>query len=175
VAVYGVDSIPAWLRLQAVVPKDVQASINDAKARVDMFVNFIVVSLVIMLLTLCRMIWTHTTLAGRVLAGHSTVVEWDSVELALLLLSACGIWTCYRGAVNHTKAWGEVVKSAFDLYLPALAKQMGYGLPDTAQLRRDFWDAVNRMFLYAEPIDPAHWPREPASQASRSAPSQDDD
>jgi hypothetical protein len=29
------------------------------------------------------------------------------------------------------RAWGGAVKSAFDLYLPELAKQLGHSLPET--------------------------------------------
>ena len=49
------------------------------------------------------------------------------------------------------------MKAAFDLYLPALAKQMGYQLPKQDLERQAFWDEVNSLFLYRAPIEAARW------------------
>jgi hypothetical protein len=51
-----------------------------------------------------------------------------------------------------------LVKSAFDLYLPSLARTLGYKLPRTQKKRRKFWNAVSSMTLYFEPMDPTRYP-----------------
>jgi hypothetical protein len=66
-------------------------------------------------------------------------------------------WGAYRGAIATAMAWGEYVKAAFDLYLPALAGQLGYQLPGTARKRAQFWNDVSSMFLYRERISPGEW------------------
>jgi hypothetical protein len=65
----------------------------------------------------------------------------------------------YEGAIARAQSWGGLVKSVFDLYLPALAKQLGYRLPEKGDDRQRFWDAVNSMFLYLEPIVLEEWPQ----------------
>ena len=38
--------------------------------------------------------------------------------------------------------------TAYDCYLPALAKQMGYDLPRTEVDRKAFWTALSRQLIY---------------------------
>jgi hypothetical protein len=72
---------------------------------------------------------------------------------------------CYELAIDRAIAWGDLVRSAFDLYLPMLAGQLGYILPDNNEDRKLFWDAVNSLFLYNIPI-PDSWPRISAEAAA---------
>jgi len=45
------------------------------------------------------------------------------------------------------------VKAAFDCYLPALIKQLGYAPPETLEARLAAWREVNAIFVYATPPD----------------------
>lgn len=148
--VYGIDSIPGWLRLQAVIPKEFQALLNDAHAQVDFFVNTLFLSVVVALLATIR-------------CTVDVIANWNSVDnlalifpvTAIVAIAVAGL--AYSAAVGLAGAWGDLVKSAFDLYLPSLAKQLGYQLPDTESERRAFWEAVTSMFLYWTPLEPAKW------------------
>ena len=50
--VYGADAIPVWTRLASVVSKDYAAQINDARARVDCFVNVTCLAIALSLVAL---------------------------------------------------------------------------------------------------------------------------
>ena len=82
-------------------------------------------------------------------------------------------WLAYEGAVWRAVAWGDLIKSAFDLYLPSLARTLGYTLPNTQEKRREFWKEFSMMALYFEPMDPAKYPAaadEAAESKSENAP-----
>ena len=150
---YGVDSIPGWVRLRGIMPKDFRAMVDDARTEVDFFVNVWFFAVLFGLVALLRCIerayfaWPDPY---RIFAGAA----------GFALAAAVGglaCWLAYEGAIDRARAWGETVKSAFDLYLPDLARKLGYELPATGEERRIFWDALNSSFLYQTPMNPEHW------------------
>jgi hypothetical protein len=62
----------------------------------------------------------------------------------------------YRAAISLVPDWGDQVKSAFDCYLPALAKQMGYNMPIAPSSRRRIWEDLSGHLLYGDPFDPPY-------------------
>ena len=150
--VYGVDAIPAWLRLAGVVPKDFASMIADARAEVNFFVNLWLLSILFVVLALGRCTFDLWRMGQPALANLS----WGAPLAAIVAIGLAAL--AYEGAVERAVAWGGMVKSAFDLYLPALAEQMGYGLPMGQMERRSFWDEVNSLFLYRVPIRAERWP-----------------
>jgi len=149
--VYGVDCIPAWLRLSAVVPQSFQDTINSARAEVDFFVNLCLLSIALAVLSaaclLISPLFVHLELDAAVVRRAVAVVAGSVAGFA-----------AYRFAIMRAHAWGAVVRSAFDLYLPDLAKQLGYELPRTKKARREFWSDINDMLLDETPVEPARWP-----------------
>jgi hypothetical protein len=174
---YGVESISTWMRLQGVMSKDARVMVDDARAQVDFFVNLWVFALVF-----------SGIAVGRCAYAAWRWANWPDLHLVLPMswgygaAAIGGIVVCrlaYEGAVGCAVAWGDLVKTSFDLYLPALAKQLGYKLPPTDAERRDFWDDVASSFLYQTPLKPEAWPVEggeaPEPKAADDAPGEDDD
>jgi hypothetical protein len=153
--VYGVDSIPTWLRLSALFPKRFADSIEAARAEVSFFVN----------------IWLMAVLAGGIAAVRTAIdvvqnsgpsrlifppLLWDHLSAAVI--SAVIVYFSYGAAIERARAWGGLVMAGFDLYLPSLAKQLGYKLNRTAEEQKLFWRKLNSSFLYHESMEPADWP-----------------
>jgi hypothetical protein len=149
--VYGVDAIPAWYRLTAVVPKDFLAQIADARAQVNFFVNVWVLAVLFAGLAVGRFLLMLFLLG----LPYAFILSWGFLVAAGVAVILA--YASYCSAVFLVKNWGEAVKSAFDLYLPALAKQLGYNLPARRVDRERFWDKVTSMFLYRQSIDPEQW------------------
>ena len=145
---YGADAIPMWLRLAAVVSKEFQEAIEDARAQVNFLVNLGFLAALFALLSFARFVF------GVVLAGDRRAWLYLLCTAAAIALSRL----MYVWSIERAQAWGELVKSAFDCYLPALAKQLGYGLPQTLDERTEFWTAVSRAAIYNRPIRPEQWP-----------------
>jgi hypothetical protein len=148
---YGADAIPVWLRLSAVIPERFQALINDAKAQVDFFVNIAVLAALFALTSFCRLV-----IAGLGMRP----VGWPADTAQLLfagVLALVVVYTSYRWSIVQIGPWGNLVKSAFDLYLPALGTQLGYSLPATESRRREFWVGFTKLILYRRPFPDGWW------------------
>ncbi|SDD96681.1 hypothetical protein [Paraburkholderia lycopersici] len=147
--VYGVESIHAWPRLLAVVPKDYQATLADARAPVDFFVSLVFVAFTLGVAGLIR--------GGAAILHEPVGAAPAWLFFCLAAAAFVAVRLAYLAAIPSAIAWGEVVKSAFDLYLPALARAMGYELPKTAAERRLFWEAQANQFQFLEPVRPEVW------------------
>jgi hypothetical protein len=167
--VYGVESIHAWPRLLAVIPKDYQIILADARAPVDFFVSLVFVSFFVGTVSLIR---SAVAVAGG--TGALKAMEFGSAGVVAFVM--CRFF--YLAAVSSAITWGEIVKSAFDLYLPSLANAMGYALPETLEERRCFWDALASQFQFQKPIRPEKWPatasQPPEAKRSAKAPEESD-
>jgi hypothetical protein len=153
--VYGATAPDTWLRLLAVVPKDFQEQIEDARAQVTCLLNiFWLIPLVAAAAAVKGLAETPWPDVSRALAnGRAADGQIDFAVLAALLALLL-MRPVYIFAVERAGSWGELVKAAFDCYLPDLAKQLGYASPTTAAARSQFWEAFNALVVYREPADP---------------------
>jgi hypothetical protein len=129
--VYGLDAIPAWPRLQAVMPEHARKMLADAKAEVDFCVNLSLGG------------W----LAGLLYLGLA-VAAWRLPALWMPVIAVIVGWASYWLATSAAMNFGSYVKSAFDLYRGELASQLGLDLPRSAEAEREMWRAASRMMIY---------------------------
>jgi hypothetical protein len=148
---YGADSISVWPRLLAVVPENFQTLINEAKSLVDLFVNLAALFLGLFLFSVCVVVLQHAGVRLHLGPPH-VGGRWSIVALSSLVAAAAS----YRFALSLVSDWGEQVKSAFDCYLPALAKTLGYAMPRAEAARREIWDGLSGQLLYGEDFDPPY-------------------
>jgi hypothetical protein len=147
--VYGVDSIPTWPRLEGVIPKDFHSLLDDARAQVDFFLNLFWFSILIFIISILRLLFQ--------LLIHFWDIRLNFILAGTAFAAFVLARLTYEGALDRARAWGDSVKSAFDLYLPTLASQLGYQTATTQQRREQFWDATNSMYLYLHPLRPEEW------------------
>ncbi len=148
---YGADSISIWERLEAVIPSSYEQLISDAHAQADFFVNTCLLAFIIACAAAVKLIaeygWTGFTAAPA-----------DSAELVTTIVVALVVAaTAYGWSIGRLVAWGNLVKGAFDCYLPALAAQLGYVLPPSEAKRREFWTDVSKLALYRVPLKERKW------------------
>ena len=151
--VYGVDAIPGWLRLSGVIPESFQKQIDSARAEVDFFVNNC------LLFAILTAVATAAT-AYSLIQWPQTPFNWT--YLALATAAPLVSIVCYNAAVARAPDWGDLVRSAFDLYLPDLVNQLGYEMPRTNADRKGLMDALNGSFLLNWPVDSKFWKKKPA-------------
>lgn len=147
--VYGADSVAIWARFAAVMPESFAKLVDGARAEMDCFVNAVFLSFLVSSITAVHF------LKGLVEAGSAGKLDefsWSYVLVPVLGFASCRLW--YRFAVLKAVSWGELFRAAFDLYLPDLAKQLGYELPGTAADRKAFWGKVNALCLDGIEIRP---------------------
>jgi hypothetical protein len=154
--VYGADGVTMWLRLSSVVSKSFGDKIEGSRSQIDFLINCCLFSTVISLLgfgrTICSAGWRGVDLYSK----NGVLAFISSFELHWLFWGiggAIAAYGFYRWAVTLVPAWGELVMSAFDCYLPALATQLGFELPKTEEKRRMFWTTLSQQMTYRREPD----------------------
>lgn len=128
---YGLDSIPAWGRLLAVVPKEYYELIDGAKAYVDLWVNLGTV-----------FIFLQIEYVGLVFATGQTL-NWWIVSLFIGLGTIAPL-----SATNSAFEWGELIKSAFDVFAPKLREALRLEEPKNRQEEFEQWQSLSRALIY---------------------------
>lgn len=131
---YGLDAIPGWTRLQAVIPKDYRQLVDDAKALTDFWVNLSVLGFLLMLEYVSFVVAT-----GRV------VMTWIPLLAVGLVVIAS------NRSRESAAAWGDTVKGAFDVFLPELRKKLSFAQPSDIKAERLLWTRFSQALAYREP------------------------
>ncbi len=140
---YGIDSITLYPRLIAKIDSDYRAFIENAKTSFDFMINSSILSGVLALILL---------FVG-VGFGKPFMSNWElSVWLGEVSLFIFLFFLFYKGAINQAYAWGEAVKSSFDLFRNDLLKQLGFEyVPKTKDEENLVWDKISRYMLDGSP------------------------
>jgi hypothetical protein len=128
---YGLDAIDAWERLLAVIPKDYSDRIEGAKAHVDFWINL---GLVLMLL--------QAEYIALIFITWTPFQEW-----VVLLLLAAGTIALLRATIS-AKEWGQLVKSAFDVYRFDLLETLGVNMPRNREEEKLLWQQYSQAIIY---------------------------
>lgn len=163
--IYGADPIPLWIHLNTVVPKEFQASVEDARTNVTFLMNVFAFSVLLSILSASRFL---VVLAENALSGHYAA---NNLYLYGIFAVTSGVVSrlTYELSINKAYSWGTMVKAAFDCYLPALAEKLGYKLPLKGDEQKRFWTAISRRAAYHRPLKPEDWPRLDATESKESA------
>jgi hypothetical protein len=141
---YGLDSIEGWVRLLAIMPKDYRELIDSVKSETDFWVNIWFLALLMggysAVLSTCR-------LCGVV--GLPSKNGYITAGIILCISSFIVAWIAARIAPIAAKEWGSTVKSAFDVFLPVLAKQMDIHSHDP-DIQRRRWEDITQRITYRE-------------------------
>jgi len=131
---YGIDAIPGWSRLIAVISKEYKEYIDDTKVFVDFWMNTFYLNIFLLIEYLIL-----TTI-------------FDKYRLWLLpILFALAIFTSYGRACKVAIHWGNTVKAAFDVYLPDLWEKMGFIIPEGKEEKKKLWISFNQAVIYGRP------------------------
>lgn len=138
---YGIDAIVLWPRLMGKIDTTFAATIDEAKASLDFMINLSFLCAFSGILIGACGLFTRTNFSI-----HS-VFFWAWRSLLFLILSVL----FYTFSIGRAKAWGQQVKSAFDLYRFDLLKALGYTqTPQTPFEEKSLWLSITRQLLYAD-------------------------
>jgi hypothetical protein len=149
--IYGADAIVIWPRLASVIPKAFGEKIDDIRSQIDFLINCCLFSAFLSLLSFVRAVYSVRWNNVDLFSIDGVYAFSSRVEAHWLLCTAVGTvatYVFYHCAVMRVPAWGELVMSAFDCYLPALAGQFGFELPPTESKRRNFWTTFSQQLTY---------------------------
>ncbi|HNM35434.1 MAG TPA: hypothetical protein PKI33_00155, partial [Anaerolineales bacterium] len=132
---YGLEAIDGWGRLLAVVPKDYTELIDSAKSQVDFWVNMAVVLVLLQI----------EYLGLAYIFNHGDVNWW-----IVLLLIAIGVIPPIR-ATSAAKEWGDLIKSAFDMFAPQMREALGFDVPADRDEEKAQWTKFSQAIIYRLP------------------------
>ncbi|HEX8452354.1 MAG TPA: hypothetical protein VF647_09675 [Longimicrobium sp.] len=146
-SVYGISTVSVWPRLVGVLSKESLALLDDSKSSFDFMINASFLS---------GALSGSIFVAGLLVPARIHWPEW----LFQVVLAGVASWLFYLGSVSAAAAWGEQVKSAFDLYRWDLLKKLGYtAAPENADTERELWTEISKRMIYGNP--PADRPLTP--------------
>lgn len=160
-SVYGADAVMLWFSLSAALPKDYQEALNNARANVDFLVNIIFLFLGLAALAAFRL--ACFAYGAAIPLGTAFLIDHAALIGACIVLPLAAR-LAYIFSLTVLFPWGELVKGAFDNYLPALAKQWGYEVPKTEAERRNFWTQVSQQLTFHKALKPEKWLAKPSRQ-----------
>jgi len=132
---YGLEAIDGWGRLLAVVPKDYTELIDSAKSQVDFWINMAVI---LVLLQIEYISLTYIFNQGA--------LNWWIV----LLLIALGTIPPIR-ATSAAREWGDLIKSAFDMFTPKMRESLGFNVPKDRNEETRQWTQFSQAIIYRLP------------------------
>ncbi len=140
---YGIEAITLWPRLVGVVEQEYANAISDSKAPFDFMIHSSVLNAVLCLATS----FIGLFFAERTFASLDTARTW----LIEVLFFGLATYFFYEASIPCAKAWGQMVKGAFDLYRYPLLAQLGFHqTPMTKRERRELWDDISLQMLYGD-------------------------
>ena len=131
---YGIDSIPAWEHLLAVIPEDYRKLIDDSKAQVDFWANVWILSILFVL--------EYIFITSHIHAINNLWILISAIALVFVAFSRARI-----AAVE----WGKRVKAAFDVFLPELHKKLGFKNPKSEEETKQMWRGFSQAVIYMIP------------------------
>ncbi len=160
--IYRADLIVLWSRLAAVVPKEYMAQIDNARCQADFLVSLCLLGWIVAAIALGDLIGEVSQLGFRAFPD-------DALRLAYVMAGALfASWVFYRWSIQALRPWGETIKAMSDCYLPALATQLGYVLPDQETERRQFWRTIVKRMVFRREFPKTFNPIVPAPETAPS-------
>lgn len=139
---YKIDSITLWPRLIACIDKEYAVSIDDAKISFDFMINSSALSAMMVLLLL---------IAGLAYPAHLASASLFWQWLIEIISFALASYIFYFLSIYRAGAWGDMVKSAFDLYRWKLLDQLGYKQElKSKDEERSLWDAISLQMILGD-------------------------
>jgi hypothetical protein len=142
---YGMESITLWPRLIAKIDQNYAVAIDDAKASFDFMLNSSALSALLALTILIAGLIYPVRLASWYLWR-----SWLPWIIQVIVFSAVSYWF-YVMSIGRAAGWGDLVKSAFDLFRWDLLKQLGFKrVPLTMAEERAVWNDIYQQLLYGD-------------------------
>jgi hypothetical protein len=137
---YGMDAVFFWPRLLAVVPDSARADLSDARATFVLLLNVCTLALLV----------SGCAFGALIFAAIRPATDyWVSGAAGLVLA-----FLLYRSALGPARAYGELVRSTFDLYRGDLLARLDMPEPATFSEERALWQQLAQMMYRGDASQP---------------------
>lgn len=132
---YDIDAVLLWPRLYTILPDSFIKMVESARASLDF------------------MLVTSGLSALFALISGVYLLVWQGEGWLFLLCFLGGLVVArlaYLSALDAAISYGQLIKSAFDVYKDDLIKQLGYELPKSLTEERKFWGNLYELIYRGE-------------------------
>lgn len=141
---FSIEAELAWPRLEQVIPDSFAARLREAKVTLDFA------------LATCTLALVFGALA---LLGGPWLVNSQTAWVAVAVASAGVSYLFYLISVEAAMQYGELIRSAFDLFRLALLDQLGFARPENMEAERALWLRYSQLIVYGTPSNLALAPK----------------
>jgi hypothetical protein len=131
---YGIGGVVGWDRLLGVIPREYHELVEDAKSRVDF--------------------WINLGFLGFLLYVFYIYLDISSKNEPSSLLFAIVLLVCVVAPLRARSAaagWGNLVKSAYDIYLPVLREKIEMEACCSREEEMKRWSSFSQAILFHLP------------------------
>ena len=143
---YGIGGVVGWDRLLGVIPRDYLELVEDAKSRVDFWINLGFLG------SLLYVFYIYLAVLSGIL---------PSPLLWVIVLLICVV--APLRARSAAAGWGNLVKSAYDIYLPTLREKIEMKAGGSRDDEMKTWFSFSQAILF-------HLPEQLPPREAKSAP-----
>jgi hypothetical protein len=167
---YGIDGVVVWPRLAYVIPDKYYEKIEDSNNGLAFLVNCSLLTLLLALLCLVACLYQCLVLffviQGRQALFYFIPIDfrfWDFYQQRAFLyfivgiVLALGAYGFYRATLPIVAEYGNLVRSAFDLFRHDLLKQLKLEMPKNSIRERDIWRQVSEFMAIGEASGPLNF------------------
>lgn len=133
-ASYGLDAVVIWPRLYPLLSETVRAVVDDRRDQLDLSAR------------LCAVFASAALVSFGLLVAHGW---WLAVPAGCLVLA----WLAYRGTVAAAVAYGEGIRTAFDLHRFDLMSALHLPLPAKRSDERESNEDLSAFLLQDWPVE----------------------
>lgn len=136
---YRIDAVLMWPRLMAVLPDSFTKSLADAKSSLDLM----------LIISFLSVLFALTSGTYLVIIGYSWLLF-----LICFLGGLTAARLAYLNALSAAISYGQLIKSAFDVFKGDLLQKMGYEKPESMDEEKKFWENLSQFVYRNYPQDP---------------------
>jgi hypothetical protein len=174
---YRLDAVIIWSRLESSLPDVFSTTFQNTKISLDLMITLATfmlffgippafwiaihtttmlpwwLPLILALIALASRLYIVAGIAGVVclapvfLASPPTLLAQTQTGLTLFAGITILSWLCYQSAIQAALAYGEQIKSAFDLYRWKVLEALHLQLPKDFEEERKIWETVDGLLL----------------------------
>jgi len=144
---YNLDAPVIWPRLRETLPEAFAGRLGEAKMNMDLMVVLTTLALIF------GVVWGGVFVV--VPDASLAVVKWVAAPVAFL--AGVGMArVAYLNAAQSALAYGELLKTAFDLYRWQVLEALHLDLPADLESERELWGEISGLFYRNYPLQ-ARW------------------
>jgi hypothetical protein len=141
---YGLDSVPLWGRLAHVIPPDGMEKIDHANNQCLFLLNGALLASVYTLI--CLLVSIFGLFELWIYGSQSLPqIKFNTILIYLTLgvLSGAIAWLFYIASLYNVSQYGNMIRTAYDLYRFNLIEALHLNLPKTLKEERQLWRRIN--------------------------------